>query len=354
MSQSVATGLDRQSPHAALGGHGQVRVIADSGRSANFTIRGVVPDAVGDPPRIWVYPSRGVDAGGVSKLFAGAAPTPFGKARVLTPPPSAVTVQIGATPATQTAWAESEGAGFIERVKIGGNQLIVIAPHGGVIEAGTVEQIAVLEAHLAQLCPELGQPTVWSCEGKLCRDNYDRLHIASGDIDERSFPGLAQIWDTVARYRPKLRFRYALALHGTRRTDRSIVIGGRASVADKKLVRDAIAAKFTAAGETLNFCLLDATNTVVPAPGANFDCCWSTARGGTSVRNIVNRLSANNGNVSGHGAFQIEQSKDLRAPAAGSPPYNVWIAEGLAAAMCQLLLTPRSPSAARGSAEAPP
>lgn len=58
---------------------------------------------------------------------------------------------------TGTGESESPTGGFVELVEIpGGNQLVVLAPHGGKIEKLTTEQLAVVKTNLSEVCPRVG------------------------------------------------------------------------------------------------------------------------------------------------------------------------------------------------------
>ena len=94
-------------------------------------------------------------------------------------------------------------------------ELVVIAPHGGDIEAHTDEQAQQLAQHLPSDCV-----SVWTCKGyKKDGGALDRWHITSTDISEESFPKLKTIY--------RRQFKYAIAFHGW--TGDSICIGGSES-----------------------------------------------------------------------------------------------------------------------------
>jgi phage replication-related protein YjqB (UPF0714/DUF867 family) len=80
----------------------------------------------------------------------------------------------------------------------------VIAPHGGEIEEYTDKQA---EYVWSQFSPD--RVSLWTCKGfssKAHADAFERWHITSTEISEKSFPKLNTIFG------PK--FEYSIAFHG--------------------------------------------------------------------------------------------------------------------------------------------
>jgi phage replication-related protein YjqB (UPF0714/DUF867 family) len=169
---------------------------------------------------------------------------------------------------------------FIERADDDGRAtgLLVLAPHGGAIEAHTDAQAERLAAALK----EAGKPqvTTWRCKG------YDRpggpnafvrWHITSNDTSEASFPLLQRI--------ARRKFAYAVSFHGM--TREAVLIGGGGAPELKKAVRDEIDRALAGSGIPV----------VIAAPGED--------NGGARSDNIVNRYCESTG-------IQIEQSARAR------------------------------------------
>jgi phage replication-related protein YjqB (UPF0714/DUF867 family) len=167
---------------------------------------------------------------------------------------------------------------FIEQLDDNGDHrgLIVIAPHGGDIEEYTDEQAEHVGKQLSSKCV-----SVWVCKGfKKGGRAFDRWHITSTDISEKSFPKLKTVFGR--------RFEYAVAFHGMERD--SICIGGSKSLPDrlkkdiKKAIKDAVCGS--------------GIDVATEGPGCpdNFN--------GNCKENIVNRL--------GTIGVQIEQSMEAR------------------------------------------
>lgn len=172
----------------------------------------------------------------------------------------------------ECAEAQSE---FVERLTDNGAHtgLIVIAPHGGAIEAGTdqqAEQVAAQFAAQAVSC--------WRCKGwKQGGGAFDRWHITSIDLHEASFPLLKTIINRG--------FTYAVAFHGF--DQEGILIGGGADAMLKCQIKATI--ELVLAGSGI------AVRIATPADNCN----------GDNPKNIVNRLANGNG-------LQIEQSQAAR------------------------------------------
>src|SRR5215210_7735070 len=173
--------------------------------------------------------------------------------------------------------AEAEAnSEFVERLKANGTHkgLIAIAPHGGNIEQFTDEQAERVAWRLATK-----GVSSWRCKGwKPGGGTHERWHITSIDIHEASFPRLKQV---ISRG-----FTYAVAFHGFEDTGLDdILIGGRASVQLKHEIESAIKG---VVGSDFTVHVFEQSDPL----------------GGSSQRNIVNRLTASKAN-----GIQIEQKK---------------------------------------------
>jgi len=181
--------------------------------------------------------------------------------------------------------AEAECNGeFVERLDDDGMHtgLIVIAPHGGDIEAHTDRQAECVASQLARK-----GVSSWRCKGWHPRGAFAHWHITSTDIQEASFPFLNSV---ISRG-----FRYAVAFHGfvDDTIEYDILIGGRAPEALKKelncAIKDVVGSDFTVH---------------ITKPNEHF--------GGDDERNIVNRLTADGAN-----GVQIEQKNGPREKYSG-------------------------------------
>ncbi len=174
--------------------------------------------------------------------------------------------------------ADASAAGeFVERLALGGDQLIVIAPHGGMIEQFTDSQ--------AEWCRDrlpAGAASSWLCRGwRPGGGASERWHITSTDLEPSCFPLLRTVADR--------RFAAAVAFHGFDdpaggAEGADVLVGGAAALP----VRTAVVA---AVGRAL-----DGSGIGVRLAPADDQL------GGGSSRNIVNRLT-----VSGFDGLQIEQ-----------------------------------------------
>ena len=238
---------------AALGARlgGQLRLRRTGGRDALFTVSEVREE---DRPEI---------------VRAGL----IGRRRLGTDEPSD---GVASTPAADPKLSECQAEDrdeLVERLDdddVTRRGLVVIAPHGGDIESHTDDQ-----AERVAKCLSAAGVTLWRCKG--WGDAFDRWHITSVDLDPASFPLLGSLMDR--------RFRNAVAFHGFRNDE--VLIGGTASPALKRRVRDAIA---------------DAVEGIVvrvARPDDRF--------GGDNPCNIVNRLTAG-----WRGGVQIEQGLTIR------------------------------------------
>jgi phage replication-related protein YjqB (UPF0714/DUF867 family) len=169
---------------------------------------------------------------------------------------------------------EVEAAGeMVERfTEREGDELIVIAPHGGAIEKGTDRQAALMARELG-VCS-------WICKGwKPGGGAFARWHITSTDTHEASFPKLGALG-------PR-RFRHAVAFHGW--SGGEIIIGGGASSRLKRAV--AMAVRFVV------------RSSKIPVRVASA----SDHYGGDDPRNLVNRLTR-----TGTLGLQLEQPREAR------------------------------------------
>jgi phage replication-related protein YjqB (UPF0714/DUF867 family) len=171
------------------------------------------------------------------------------------------------------AEAESQGE-MVERLdesSASHTGLVILAPHGGMVENYTDEQA---ERAYSQLDGK--DRSCWRCKGwKTGGGAYDRWHITSTELHGNSFPYLGDL-------EPR-GFDYGVAFHGYGESD--IAVGG---AADSGLLQD----------------IADAIQTVV---GVNYDVNVVTSGpyAGTDPNNIVNRLTSN-------GGVQIEQPYSAR------------------------------------------
>jgi phage replication-related protein YjqB (UPF0714/DUF867 family) len=166
---------------------------------------------------------------------------------------------------------------FVERLNDNGcqQQLVVLAPHGGMIEPHTAQQAERVASLLGG-----DHASVWRCKGYAAEGGaFERWHITSTDIHEASFPLLKTI-----RSRG---FAHAVAFHGFSEAD--VLIGGAASRTLKEEI-----------GAALEVALVGSHIRVrIAERSENYD--------GDSAKNIVNRLT-----VGGANGVQIEQPLEAR------------------------------------------
>jgi phage replication-related protein YjqB (UPF0714/DUF867 family) len=176
-----------------------------------------------------------------------------------------------------------ENSEFIEHLTDDGQNtgLIVIAPHGGDIEPHTDEQAQYVYDQLLLLSSY--RVSTWICKGFNKEEDggaFNRWHITSIDISDKSFPKLKTVY--------RRGFEYAVAFHGfsDEKHPRSVCIGGITN--DKKLKYD--------------------VKTEIESKNAGIKVYMDKGCpkniNGDNVKNIVNRLSTN--------ALQIEQTKEVR------------------------------------------
>lgn len=333
ISADVATKLGIPLPASIPGTPPELRqirieVTAPSGwttSTATFTVVRIT----GLTNRVVIYPNSadGAQIGGIGKLFPGETSIPSGaQARLRSYAPSETTVDGVKT----THFAEIGGTGkyFKETVTEGSASLVIFAPHGGDIEQETSAQLATLKSELAELRPTLN-PTVWDCQGDWnSGETYRRWHVNSDLIHRASFPGLDQIYKAYTR---------AVALHGFTWRDedgndlRGIVIGGRASLADKRIVQEEI--ENVVGEDVISFHIADVggNHENIEGPDGNLGADENFVRPlrGIASANIVNRLA------SGLAGIHIEQSGGVRESATLRPQ----VAEGIAKALDRLLGT---------------
>ena len=117
----------------------------------------------------------------------------------------------------------AENDEFVELLTMGRCDLVAIAPHGGYIEHRTDRQAMRLAKSLSA--------TGWACAGYNSGGGaYERWHITSTEIDQRSFPLLARVANRD--------YRHAVSFHGFGRDE--VLVGGRAPPSLKRECREAI------------------------------------------------------------------------------------------------------------------
>jgi phage replication-related protein YjqB (UPF0714/DUF867 family) len=233
---------------------------------------------------------------------------------------------------------------FRELVTIGDadHRVILLVPHGGAIDQHTSLQIPPFRGALTT-----ASATVWECQGAWAAgQTAARWHITATDLQERSFPGLWRIVHEGVPYQPGVHFQYAVALHGFRwDTDskkKGIIIGGRASRADKhavmNAVRDAILNDAALGQPEVDLVAFYIANTagIVDDAYPALDQAWESgfdfaSIAGLSKDNLVNRLSPNADPIlhDHRGGIQIEQSMAVRA----SATLRAAVARGIGAAV---------------------
>jgi phage replication-related protein YjqB (UPF0714/DUF867 family) len=193
---------------------------------------------------------------------------------------------VGLTDADAEAYSE-----FVEHLADNdyNRELVVIAPHGGFIEEHTDTQVQ----YLAEQLP-FKVVSTWICKGFNKKEDggaFNRWHITSTDISEKSFPKLKTIYGR--------QFKFAIAFHGW--SGDSICIGGSEPNPDPP---DCVEEEITLKEE-----IKCAIEKVVPGSidvvlgGAGDNGCPENFNGDNS-ENIVNRL--------GRTAVQIEQCARAR------------------------------------------
>ena len=167
--------------------------------------------------------------------------------------------------------------GLFERLIDDGTHtgLLILAPHGGVLEPPTdLQALRVLEKLR-------GRPASnWWCEGfhpEGGKAAFDRWHITSTAILEDAFPLLARV--------ARRQFTYAVSFHGM--IEERVLIGGSGPTRLKTEIRNAIRHVLGSVGITVDLAKVGEVN------------------GGRDPKNIVNRYTRS-------GGVQIEQSPEAR------------------------------------------
>jgi phage replication-related protein YjqB (UPF0714/DUF867 family) len=235
-----------------------------------------------DPARYALYT--------IAKLAGGANPVEMG--------PGALERPFGTNPPASFAATVDDNiqlwSGFSEHSPLGtGAFLVAIAPHGGLIEEWTDEQVEEVDKD-PQLT-SLGMRR-WFCKGTgpAPIGAKDRWHITSNDISEISFPLLKDLIDVP--------FTHAVSFHGFGSFPGDVWVGGRASAALKQ--------RFVNEIQAVSPQLVVGDNP-------------PSALRGNEMANIVNRLARGNG-------IQIEQSKNAR------DNWNAQIAQAVASVYVSL------------------
>lgn len=226
----------------------QVRLYNDDNDVGLFTIVGI--EHSHDVPRIWLGPE--------------------GRARIGAHLDRTITlIAVAARPMLSPEEAMTQGELIEESQARGSDRLVVIAPHGGMIEEHTCEQAV----HVAKRM----DASWWVCRGwKPSGGAFKRWHIRSIDIDVDSFAGLKAIAER--------RYRMGLAFHGMEKEE--VLIGGGAPRALKQeLARE----------------IIRATGGKVPLRIAES----KDPSGGYDPKNIINRLTQ-------AGGLQLEQGPKAR------------------------------------------
>jgi phage replication-related protein YjqB (UPF0714/DUF867 family) len=188
--------------------------------------------------------------------------------------------------------------------------MVALAPHGGSIELRTDGQAN--NHFYGQFTA--GTVTSWQANGynNSTSDDYnafDHWHITSTDIDEGSYPKLAQIANR--------QFRYAVAFHGYSSTRNGapfhpseVIVGGL----EAELFRREVA-------EMINW---GVRNDNLTQPITAIYTNLPSDLDGDATDNIVNRITA-----SGKG-LQLEQSAEARGVVGGTTDYSAKIAKAVA------------------------
>jgi hypothetical protein len=222
----------------------------------------------------------------------------------------------------------SASKSFVERHTVVGEstpQLLVIAPHGGNVDQLTASQA---DSALATL-GSLGKCALgWICEGKWgSNQTFNRWHITTDDLQPASFPALAELLACTPAYQPGVAFRYVVAFHGNGGPGPSVIVGGRAELAARQAVHDALVAAL--AGTGTRVCV---AGPLADTGGADCSGLDVGSLGASSSTNLINRLSPNDGTVAGQGGIQIEQSLDVRTS------HGTEVAGAVATALAGLLV----------------
>jgi phage replication-related protein YjqB (UPF0714/DUF867 family) len=189
-------------------------------------------------------------------------------------------IDVQATAEGLDDYKAKENSEFIEHLCDGGQNtgLIVIAPHGGDIEKYTDGQAQYVYEQLLSS----NRVSTWICKGFNKHEDggaFNRWHITSIDISDKSFPKLKTVYQRG--------FEYAVAFHGfnDETYPKSVCIGG---LVDKTLKYDIKTAIRNEDSEIDIFIDSECPRDI----------------NGDKKNNIVNRLSTN--------GLQIEQTEEVR------------------------------------------
>ncbi len=340
----------------------QIRVIVETATlgsglrsTATFTVEAVIADPA---LRVEVYdqdPAEGAtdEDSGVFKLFEGGlvAGTTL---TVHAAAPSRSEVHDGGMTTVIQSFCEppendpadpSELYGVFESATLeSGRDFVLLVPHGGMIEEGTSEQIAEIDAAL--LARGL-LANIWEASAEWDGDlASERFHITSKATDPQSFPGFEALlaggdWDVGQG----IEFQHAASLHGFGSfTGNGIVFGGRAAQETKCYVGYRIQQRFAAEGlSALAYYVYDAAGdpiTALDLPDGDgvriTDQRPDVGLTGKSCENIVNRLTQGAGCASGLGGIQIEESYALR----DNPLVRGLVSEEIAHAFADMIEDP--------------
>ena len=341
----------------------QIRVIVETATlpsglrsTASFTVESVIDDD--SDLRVEVYdqdPGEGAtdEDSGVFKLFEG----PLVGGTTLTvhaaAPSRSEIYDAGLTTDTQNFCEPVENDppdpaelhGVFESATIEtARDFVLLVPHGGMIEEGTSEQVAEIEAAFATRGMV---PSVWEATATWDGDMAsERFHITSKATDPQAFPGLAQMlaagdWDAASG----IEFQHAASLHGFGSFNgHGIVFGGRAPQETKCYVARRIQQRFDAEGlAALAYYVYDSAGdpaTALDLPDGGgvriTDQRPNVGLTGRSCENIVNRLTQGPGCASGRGGIQIEESMALR----DDPIVRGLVSEEIALAFADMIEDP--------------
>ena len=318
---------------------GQVRVFRNGRRhSAVYTVVAVdAAETTSDVIRFYV--DSGSDVGGFNKLWGGPpGTTAYGVCEVWGLAPELVDDQEAGTSEPYLPAVVKDPSDpsrhFEERIwPTGNHRIALVVPHGQHIDNHTSDLIPPFVDALRECVQDT--PTIWECRGAWGGgETHTRWHVTATEIDPRSFPGLTQIRNVTGQYMAGIDFRYAISLHGFAWTDDGVIIGGRATGAEKAVVRQHVKDALDAAGVAAAYAIVNVgagSPVKTGSPWTGFTDQEILNHGGRDEDNIVNRLSPNDGTQVLRGGIQLELSTSIRENHASA------VAQGLAMAMCDLL-----------------
>ena len=348
----------------------QIRVIVETSTlpsglrsTATFTVEEVIENTAAyrveiydvDPAEVDPMAGDEDEDSGTFKLFESAGFDPTATLTVQAVAPSRTEVDAGGSPTvTQNFCEPSENHdpvdstdiyGSFENVKIRSpRDFVLLAPHSGMIEEGTGEQIAEIEAAMAARGLS---PSIWESTSRWDSDlASERFHITSKAFDPQSFPGLAELlaagdYDAAQG----VEFQHAGSVHGFGPYDgNGIIVGGRASFETKCYVARQIQERIADAGEdAIAFFVYPpdgdpngALNLPDEGGGLITDQRSNVGVSGHSCDNVVNRLTQNANCSAGVGGIQLEQSWDLRQ----DPTIRGLVSQGIADGFADMILDP--------------